>query len=31
MNKTTILIAEDEKGISNFIATTLLANGYKAL
>lgn len=31
MNKTTILIAEDEKGISNFISTTLLANGYRPL
>ncbi len=31
MNKTTILIAEDEKGISNFISTTLLANNYKPL
>lgn len=31
MNKTTILIIEDEKGISNFISTTLLANHYKPL
>lgn len=31
MNKLSILIAEDEKGISNFIATTLQANGYKPL
>lgn len=31
MTKTTILIAEDEKGISNFITTTLQANGYKVL
>lgn len=31
MKKTTILIIEDEKGISNFISTTLQANGYKAL
>ena len=31
MNKTTILITEDEKGISNFISTTLLSNGYRPL
>lgn len=31
MNKKTILIAEDEKGISNFISTTLTTNGYKPL
>lgn len=30
-HKTTILIAEDERGISNFMSTTLVANGYKTI
>lgn len=30
-NKTTILIVEDEKGISNFMATILSANDYRVL
>jgi DNA-binding response OmpR family regulator len=30
-NKLTVLIVEDENAISNFIATILTANGYRAL